>query len=549
MIRRRRKRDSAANIYRSCIRHGNCPPDVKNKIENNTLADKILRYGSGAVYFGSLGIGTGAATAGVRIGAGAAGTFRPTGPIDAVGPSDVIPVDVLRPGPVAPAEPGLVAPTDPSVFEPVDSNEIELPDFSVPGKEDIPLLPIPPRKIPEPFVPGDPLYVDNTVEPEISVTGGSEYEDIGPRVVPQPGRTPAAADRVSRTQYSNPAFEVSVHTDTSIGEFSSGDSIVVYGGGGRNVGEMIPMVEFMRPAPRPRQLEEETEFLTSTPEPPPEVRAGARPRARGRPRRPALTNRRRFEQVPVSDPAFLSRPASLVTFENPAYEEDITIMFENDVDDVLQAPHPDFRDVVRLGRPEVTRLPSGTIRVSRLGERATISTRSGAVIGARTHFYRDLSSITEDIPLTVFGEMAGEGAISQPLAETGFSETPPVFVDPDLEVIRVDDPSGPVPDEDLLDEIEDVGSNAQLIVTQEETPIGEGPMSIMPEFLRPPFVFPEGAASGGVHVWYPESNDGVPPVNPRVRPFIVLDFDSQDYVLHPSLFPKRKRRRKQIFVY
>lgn len=531
MIRtRRRKRDSAANIYRSCIRFGNCPQDVKNKIERNTVADKILRYGSGAVYFGNLGISTGSGT-GVRIGSTATGTFRPTGPIDAVGPSDVIPIDVLHPG--------LVRPSDPSVLEPIDVNEVDLPPIRTPD--------VNPPNVIDPLLPRPPTAVDDSLEPEISVTGGNEIEDLGPRIVPQPPRAPGG-DVVSRTQYSNPSFEVSLHTATSVGEFSTIDSIVVYGSGGRNVGEMIPMVEFMRPAPRPGAPEEETEFFTSTPEPPPAVRP--RTRGVGRARRPALTNRRHFEQVPVSEPAFLSRPASLVTFENPAFEDDITLTFERDVDEILQAPHADFRDVVRLGRPEMTRLPSGTIRVSRLGERATMSTRSGAIIGSRAHFFKDLSSIAdeaESIPLTVFGEMSGEGAISQPLAETGFSDTPPVFVDPDLEVVRIDDPSWPVPDEELEDTFEEVGSHGRLIVTQEESIMGEGPMSIVPEFLRPPFFFPDS----GVHVAYPESNrgHGQPPVHPKVHPFVVLDRYSLDYILHPSLRRKRKRRRIQIFVH
>lgn len=61
---RRSKRDSAENIYRHCKPFGTCPPDVVNKIENTTPADRILQYGSGVVYFGGLGIGTGKGTGG-----------------------------------------------------------------------------------------------------------------------------------------------------------------------------------------------------------------------------------------------------------------------------------------------------------------------------------------------------------------------------------------------------------------------------------------------------------------------------------------------------
>lgn len=538
IILRRRKRDSAANIYRSCIRTGNCPPDVKNKIENNTLADKILKYASGVVYFGSLGIGTGAGKP-IRIGAGGAGTFRPTGPIDAIGPSDIIPIDAIAPvDPLIPdpVEPGLVGPTDPSIIEPIDVVIGDIPDISTPREL------IPPPRIPE-------VYEEDSFTPDVAVTGGGETEDLGPRVVPQPPATAGRPGVVSTTQFSNPSFEVTIPTDSAVGEFSTTDSIVVFGGGGEHVGEMIPMVEFLRPEPGPRGFEE-TEFITSTPEPEPAVRPRVRGRGRGGRRRPALTNRRRYEQVAVADPAFLSRPASLVTFENPAFEDDVTLIFERDVDEVLQAPHEDFRDVVRLGRPEMTRLPSGRLRVSRLGERATISTRSGAVIGARTHFFRDLSSIAdeESIPLTVFGEQSGQGAISQPLAETGFSSESIVLADPDLEVIRVDDPSGPVPDEDLIDEFEDVASNAHLIVTEEEDFMGEGTIDIVPQFMRPPFLYPDIASTGGIHVAYPERNHGAPPVYPIGPPHVILDRWSSDYYLHPSLCRRKRRRRKQIVV-
>ena len=56
--RKRTKRDSAINLYNQCQITGNCPEDVKNKVEANTLADKLLRILSSIVYFGGLGIGT-----------------------------------------------------------------------------------------------------------------------------------------------------------------------------------------------------------------------------------------------------------------------------------------------------------------------------------------------------------------------------------------------------------------------------------------------------------------------------------------------------------
>ena len=61
---RRTKRDSATNIYRTCKQAGTCPPDVINKVEQTTIADKILQYGSAGVFFGGLGISTGKGTGG-----------------------------------------------------------------------------------------------------------------------------------------------------------------------------------------------------------------------------------------------------------------------------------------------------------------------------------------------------------------------------------------------------------------------------------------------------------------------------------------------------
>lgn len=51
---RRTKRASVTDIYRGCKASGTCPPDVLNKVENTTLADKILQYGSAGVFFGGL---------------------------------------------------------------------------------------------------------------------------------------------------------------------------------------------------------------------------------------------------------------------------------------------------------------------------------------------------------------------------------------------------------------------------------------------------------------------------------------------------------------
>lgn len=100
-----------------------------------------------------------------------------------------------------------------------------------------------------------------------------------------------------------------------------------------------------------------------------------------------------------------------------------------------------------------------------------------------------------------------------------------------------------------MDEYEEVGSSAHLIVTQEEDIMGESTVDIVPEFRRPPYLYPDIASTGGIHVHYPESNHGAPDINPVAPPIIVLDRFSFDYYLHPSLRKKRRRRHKHIFVY
>ena len=71
---RRVKRASVTDIYRGCKQAGTCPPDVINKVEQKTIADQILKYGSAAVFFGGLGIstvrGSGGATGYIPLGEG-----------------------------------------------------------------------------------------------------------------------------------------------------------------------------------------------------------------------------------------------------------------------------------------------------------------------------------------------------------------------------------------------------------------------------------------------------------------------------------------------
>uniref|UniRef100_A0AAU6S4V6 Minor capsid protein L2 n=1 Tax=Plecotus austriacus papillomavirus 1 TaxID=3140011 RepID=A0AAU6S4V6_9PAPI len=433
--RRRRKRDSASNLYRQCQITGNCPPDVKNKIEGNTLADKILKYGSGAVFLGGLGIATGESATSVEAGSTGINVgrevtvgrrpFRTHGPIDRIGVTNIGPRETpFTPPSRAPVEVdvgvGHIEPSDPSVLTPID-----VPPAVV---DDVITLPIP-----EITLGGDTLGGDTSAIIEV---------------------TPRAPDNtiMSRTQYNNPSFDISLFNDSTAGELSAADQITVTGGGGTVVGEPslapeweeVPLVDFSagvsRKAP---DLEEETSFTTSTPE-------GARPK-QGTRRRLGLYSRA-TQQVEVTEPEFLERPGRLVSFgyTNPAYDPEISEIFESDLREAEAAPSSAFQDVVRLGRVQLSRARTGLVRVSRLGTRASMQTRSGLKIGARTHFYTDLSPILPE-----------ESIEEIPLAETSLQSTVVDAInDAELEETLLD----------TLEDVQDVASNLQLII--------DGPMEI-----------------------------------------------------------------------
>lgn len=521
-VLRRRKRDSATNIYRHCIRVGNCPQDVKNKIENTTIADKILTYGSGAVFFGGLGISTGSkggtaleATVGPGVSVGSripTRPLRPTGPVD-VG-LGIRPTETpFQPPSRAPIDidvgVGHVEPTDPSIIVPVDV----APDVV----DEVITLPM----------------------PEITIEGGTTaIIEVTPRA---PDNT-----LVSRTQYSNPAFDISLFSDSPAGELSASDEVTIRGGGGIVVGrpslvepegEEIELVEFSRVSRPGAEEQEETSFRTSTPEGP---RAGTRTRARTRAPVGRGLYSRGVEQIRVEEPEFLTQPGRLVQFDytNPAYDPDITEIFEQDVADAAAgAPSFSFRDVVRLGRQIINRRRSGLLRVSRLGQRSTISTRSGLRIGARTHFYTDLSPITatdavEEIELQ---EFSNQGTMVNMMLDNAANE----------EAVL----------DELLDDLgdtESIGSHLQLVV--QEGPRETGIVDVPYEVRKESIFYPNINFTGlGVHYdtgRMPGPRDVIPTdIIPIPRPPDVVVGPSQDYDLHPSLFKKRrKRRRKYVFV-
>lgn len=488
-----------------------CPPDILAKMEQETLADKILKYGSAGVFFGSLGIGTGRGTGGatgyVPLGGGGGGggvrlgnpvtTLRPTLPLGSVVPVEVIPVDA-----VDPLGPAILPPEFPSIVE--DPLVIQPPRFPSVVDEDGLI-------VQGGTSAGRPAEIPFTT-PKITTDHQPAILEVQPET-----RDPKI---ITRTQYENPTFEVSVTSSSGAGESSATDHIHVHGfSGGVQIGESIPLQELSFSRSFSTTIEEETAFLTSTPG----ETQYARPQFYGR----------RFQQVPVRDPAFVTNPRNLVTFDNPAFDESIDLLFEQDIADLARAaPAEEFRDVVKLSKPYYHRAPEGHIRVSRVGTKATMKTRSGLIIGPQSHYYFDVSDIApaEDIELTVFGnfplgEQSGEAVIS-----SGSS---------DMEVITLSDSIlEPYPDEFLLDDFDSVGNDLQLVIG------GRRSQTVsVPNVLRQnPQVFP---SFEGVHVIHADdSATSDIPIEPKEIPALIIDYlgEDFDFYLHPAFLKKRRRK-------
>lgn len=504
MYRLRRKRAAPKDIYPSCKISNTCPPDIQNKIEHTTIADKILQYGSLGVFLGGLGIGT-ARGSGGRIGYTPLGEgggvrvatrptpVRPTIPVETVGPSEIFPIDV-------------VDPTGPAVIPLQDLGR----DFPIPTVQVIAEI-HPISDIPN-------IVASSTNE------GQSAILDVL--------QGSATIRTVSRTQYNNPSFTVASTSNISAGEASTSDIVFVSNGSGdRVVGEDIPLVELnLGLETDTSSVVQETAFSSSTP-------IAERPSFR--PSR--FYNRRLYEQVQVQDPRFVEQPQSMVTFDNPAFEpelDEVSIIFQRDLDALAQTPVPEFRDVVYLSKPTFSREPGGRLRVSRLGKSSTIRTRLGTAIGARTHFFYDLSSIApeDSIELLPLGEHSQTTVISSNLGDTAFiqGET----AEDDLEVISLETPQL-YSEEELLDTNESVGENLQLTITN-----SEGEVSILDltqSRVRPPF----GTEDTSLHVYYPNSSKGTPIINPEesFTPLVIIALNNStgDFELHPSLRKRRKR--------
>nr|AVN89957.1 L2 protein [Human papillomavirus] len=513
--RKRTKRDSATNLYNQCQLTGNCPDDVKNKIEGTTLADKLLKIFSSIVYFGGLGIGTGKGTGGATgyrpLGTGGGGggrvttdgtVIRPNIVVEPVGPPEIVPIDALSPGtssivPMIEAGPELIVPEAVPELTP-DLNAGELEIITEPDTIDI-------------SGPGGAPAV-STIDDNVAIL---EVQPTGP---------PPRRVATSTSRFSNPSY-LSIVTGNTLPE-QGATAINVFVDAPAEaafVGEEIPLDTF-------NELEEfeieETPYpRSSTPQ--------AFSRAFGKAR--DLYNRR-VRQVMTRNLNFLTRAPQAVQFqfENPAFENDVTLEFQQDLNQLAAAaPDPDFADIVRLQRPRFSETQEGNIRLSRLGTKGTIRLRSGTQIGETVHFYYDLSSIenAEALELSVLGEHSGESTIINPIAESSFvdaenSEVPLLF-----------------PEDELIDDITEDFSNSHIVLSSSSRRSTVTIPTLPPGVaLR---VFIDGFG-GGLFVSHPISTNIIPAnVTPSADvPSILVDsYTSDDFILHPSLLRKRKRKR------
>lgn len=513
LARKRTKRDSVENLYKICRAGGDCIPDVKNKVENTTLADILLQAFGSIIYLGHLGIGTGKGT-------GSISTGRPV-PEVTTGATTVKPV---RPTVTKPTRPFSV-PLDPigvgRPIRPIDpiagSRPIDVLDPSSPS-----IVPLS-ENVPDTIItvenPAFDINIETgsditpfQIEPTVVNEGEAAIINVTP-IEPPPTKviyTEPALENVRTATYIDPDINVFVNP------LERGDIIGL---------DDIPLQDFTSIA----EFEIEEAPTTSTPSNKIET---VLTRAR------EFYNRR-IAQVPTRNPEFLGQVSRAVQFEfeNPAFEDEVSLVFEQDLENVEAAPDADFADIKRLSRPSYSITNEGTLRVSRLGSRGTIRTRSGTVIGQQVHFYYDVSEIPEAtaLEMQVLGEFSGEASHTNLLAESS--------------IIDALDENILYPDEELLDNMVESFSSGQLLLEGEEE---DGGKFIYPVYHTGlPITSYLNSIDTSLTFAAPVSHDDniiIPdnkPITP-LQPGVGIDVISEDYFLHPSLLPK-KRKRHEFF--
>lgn len=521
---KRVKRASVEDLYKTC-RTGDCPPDVKNKVEGTTLADTLLKIFSSVVYFGGLGIGTGSGSGGstgyrplnipgdtvtgggTRGGAiwGSGRVVRPSVPLDPVGPAEFIPVDT-------------VDPNSSSIVPLLEGNEGLLPGPEIVTDTLDPVITAP-----------DPIS-------DVTSTGGhpsvitSSSDDVAIIEVHPP---PPTQTRISYSD-SSVSTPRSVHIQSSVIQGPEASNLNIFVDTNFS-GDTIGLLEEIELEPltsvQPFEVDDiVTPPRTSTPR---DTFNRVFSRARD------LYNRR-VAQLQTRNPDFFARPSRAVVFqfENPAFDEDVTLTFEQDLNALEAAPDPDFQDVILLNRPRFSETAEGRIRLSRLGRRGTISTRSGTRIGQQVHFYYDFSTIdsADTIELATLGQHSGDASIIDAPAESSF-----------INHLSIEDP---VPDEELVDTLDESFENSHLLLTASNE---LGDTYTIPTF--PPGAFAKVFVvdvGDGLFVATPAVHTPASSIRPTVPlepavPSITIDVvESNDYYLHPG---HRRKKRKRSYYY
>nr|BCG55610.1 L2 protein [Bovine papillomavirus]BCG55618.1 L2 protein [Bovine papillomavirus] len=286
--RKRVKRASAYDLYRTCKQAGTCPPDVIPKVEGDTIADKILKFGGLAIYLGGLGIGTWSTG---KVAAG--GSPRHT-PLRTAGSTSSLASIGSR---------AVTAGTRPSIGAGIPLDTLETLGALRPGVYEDTVLPEAPAIVTPDAVPADSgldalsIGTDSSTETLITLLEPEGREDIAVLEL-QPLDRPTW--QVSNAVHQSSAYHAPLQLQSSIAETSGLENICVGGSGlGDTGGENIELTYFGSPR-------------TSTPR-------SIAPKSRG------ILNwfsKRYYTQVPTEDPEVFSSQ----TFANPLYEAEPAVL-------------------------------------------------------------------------------------------------------------------------------------------------------------------------------------------------------------------------------
>lgn len=508
-VRVRVRRANPEQLYKTCkATGGDCPVDVIKRYEQSTPADNILKYGSIGVYFGGLGIGTGRTGGGTVLGT-SVGAGRPSLPVGTIGPREILPVDVGGPPEEIPLIPIRVPrPTDPFRPTVVEDPFVIIP----PERPNILHEQTFPTEAPElPSVTTDITTIPN----QYDVTGGSvDIQIVEQPILPED----ALPSVITRTQYSNPTFDIDLGTNLSIAETSSSDNIIVGAeGGGTRIGtsEDIELQTFTRDT-FDTDIMQETAFDSSTPERPVRVQ-----------RYPLRPYGRQYTQIRLPSLETALRPRT-VTFENPAFEGEVSAEFDADVADLRE----EYGPLNTLSRVRYQQRPTG-VRVSRVGQRrGTVTTRTGREVGSAAHYFYDISPIAAPV-------QPSEALELQLLSDT--SAVAPSSYD-DFEEIDLTDLQENI-DNALVDteETERPGAPVTTQVTY-----SAGGIEVT-DVITVPFRghYPTFDTAGDVIAPAIKTNIPAVPVTPTIVPYMLSGLD---YDIHPSLLKRKRKRRPRFFV-